>query len=562
MLFTYETRKVYTNETPWKLDINDFSKWEALTDPGHYQGDHRTSHQRSGRMEQQPPLQDSKPSSLTPGSLLAQCQELHTSVLAFRNTATAQYTPVELGSYMKSLVSELKVLERLATVAESSNSTYEDEDVGSDTDRIKHTLRSSNLRFLTTVWNMARRCRNVIALSRREYVGGTGGHGGKGVIVDVVADMGLLWIKIVTIGERKLLFDIAKEGWDEIWDESDSEASNDTETAPNPSRLNGSGVSDSTAGSVQTNQTDSGLPLVKMVKDIVSVTRTTKIRYRHPELLVYFPNFEENKLSAPVAKVIAMLRATGATIHCGTGDIELANLPSLPQQNSDSFELMLPRTLPDLTPVLNIDCTILLALISDLSHLHLDEHDAHNEPLKRQLAGERARPLLPEILYPALAGRKLITSDLAAQRMWEIVNTLGTPGEKARADILFQQGPFASSDRIEKDLIDCLQEHSDHNVPAELRLPIEIINEVETKDNNAPQELLVLQPILSDINWSVTVLGWSRKVTTVTSNRAAAKQIEHMMQKLPEGILGPDIWVVDIACSLVGKERKRGPRET
>lgn len=491
---------------------------------------------------------------VTAGSLLLQCQELYQAVQLFQSKATTQFTPVDVGSFLKSLASEIRSLERIAA-ANTIDQTPAPDPVYSDTeDTVRHALRSSNLSFLQTVWNLARRCRNVVALSRREK--GGGGSGRKGTVVDVVSEMGLLWVKVVTLGERKLLFEIAKEGWDVgIWD--DSEDGYDTKDT------NGHAEYEKVAVEGEKGDTDaeSILPLIGMVKGLVDAARSRKVQYRHPEVLVYLPNLQEEKIRTPaVMKVLASLRATGATILCGdTGEIKLQTFPSLTTLAlEDDYGSMLPMTEPILSDVLNIDCTILLALISDLSHFHLDEKNTYNEPIKKQLHSERVRPLLPDILYPALAGRKLITSRLAALRMREIVETLGTKEEKIRADIIMKEGGFSDNNLSSTQLCGYLKERSVHRIPEDIRLPIEVIDAQQQIQNTIPASgLALLDPVLSDINKSVFLLGWCEKATTITSNRVVAKQIENVLNVAPGDVVGPGIYLIDIARSLVGKERLR-----
>lgn len=66
--------------------------------------------------------------------------------------------------------------------------------------------------------------------------------------------------------------------------------------------------------------------------------------------------------------------------------------------------------------------------------------------------------------------------------------------------------------------------------------------------------------ILSDINYSVFMYGWSTGVTTISSNRTVVKQIEATIEDHrngDEGLEGPLVWVCDTARSLAGKDKDR-----
>jgi hypothetical protein len=66
--------------------------------------------------------------------------------------------------------------------------------------------------------------------------------------------------------------------------------------------------------------------------------------------------------------------------------------------------------------------------------------------------------------------------------------------------------------------------------------------------------------ILSDINRSVFLYGWVTGLTTITSNRAVAKQVASMIEEdmhEDEEVDGPQVWVCDTARSLVAKDKNR-----
>jgi hypothetical protein len=66
--------------------------------------------------------------------------------------------------------------------------------------------------------------------------------------------------------------------------------------------------------------------------------------------------------------------------------------------------------------------------------------------------------------------------------------------------------------------------------------------------------------ILSDINYSVFMYGWSTAVTTISSNRTVVKQIETTIEEHRNGderLEGPPVWVCDTARSLAGKDKDR-----
>ena len=67
--------------------------------------------------------------------------------------------------------------------------------------------------------------------------------------------------------------------------------------------------------------------------------------------------------------------------------------------------------------VLNIDCTVLLAFASDLSHGRVEPEDWHNKAISRQIEMESEDQLLPSSLLPACGSRDMVCTREAAIRM-------------------------------------------------------------------------------------------------------------------------------------------------
>ena len=81
----------------------------------------------------------------------------------------------------------------------------------------------------------------------------------------------------------------------------------------------------------------------------------------------------------------------------------------LKQLTADRFE--------SFSEVLNIDCTILLAFASDLSHGRVEPEDWHNKAISRQIEMENNEQLLPSSLLPACGSREMVCTREAAVRM-------------------------------------------------------------------------------------------------------------------------------------------------
>ena len=174
--------------------------------------------------------------------------------------------------------------------------------------------------------------------------------------------------------------------------------------------------------------------------------------------------------------------------------------------------------------------------------------------------------------------------------MREIVDTMGTEDELARARILLGEEEFIG--KPPGFLREALRERSSHLLPESLLLPIHVVipetdvvtiaptgpyvqdqptvHATSPEKDHFPSKIadrLVQSMHLSTINKSVFLYGWRQSLTTITSNRVVATGIEkHINQILDEMDLGdvsyegdfepPKMWVCETARSLVGKEKQ------
>jgi Protein of unknown function (DUF1308) len=496
-------------------------------------------------------------------SLLNLSQTLLEELTAFQLYLQSQKkdNAVDIRQFKSNVQSENRSLERIAVKTLEHEGC--DKEEGEAKNKILHVLRSSNLPFHEAVWNATKNCSGVAALGKRFSVRRIAPnessktksrvihasqmknadrlHRDKtySAPVDIVADDGASWIKVSTITERRLLFEMAKEGWED----SDGESAEDSDV-------------EDFAGKGR-----AGLDLLKLAEDMKTAASTVRVRYRHPKIHIILPKIREGRV-AQIDGVIRDLRQTGASVQCGQSESRPVD-----------FTSMLPQAHPALTSTLNIDCTILLALISDISHFR-----SHNLPpapngkfhsaIMQQIASEEARPLLETELLPVLKQRRLVCTEQAARRMREIVETMGTASEMARAHIILGESKYYGK----TNLATSLQELSDHKIPANLHLPLEVVRFDADMVAVKSEIALKVAEGLSVINRSVFLYGWGSGIVTVSSNRAVAKEIERRICEMLDDMsprrqdevqwhdeFSPDIWLCEIARSLIGKDKCRKP---
>ncbi|KAI9790742.1 MAG: hypothetical protein M1816_004883 [Peltula sp. TS41687] len=399
---------------------------------------------------------------------------------------------VDLKAFKNSLQTELKSLrKRDATI---------------------HNLRSSNLPFYTAVWDTAKSCCGVVAISKRFTIkiddDPNTSQPTEKFTVDIIANGGAEWVKVSTITEMRLIFEMTKNGWE--FGQSDTESKTDEEH--------------------DEDDDDTAIHLQKVVRDLQKAAAGIIFRYTHPKIRIVLPKVELG-VTKEIDHLMNTIIAQGCVVQCAKERIApLALDEAIPRMVYDEFALF--------TPTVNIDCTLLLALVSDLSHGPVTIQPSHHVAIRRQIEREETDRLLPTSLWPAMADREPVCTSHAARRMREIVDLIGTPEEKARTALLM--GDDAGG-RPRERLLDEFQEYSAHAVPREWRIPIKVVQEDEILDplGALPSVAKVVSEQLSDINRSVFLYGWARGITTLSSNRTVVKMIEKVVEE-SGGDVGPD----------------------
>lgn len=336
--------------------------------------------------------------------------------------------------------------------------------------------------------------------------------------------------------ERKIAMDLAREGW--CPDDSDE---------------------DSDVFSEDLDDLEDGL--YKQMRLIFDMSKVNKSHYDFPRICLVLTRVSED-CSAATRKILDRIRSLGVSVQLASKDWASNGSPAIPLQCHNMT--IDPRK--RLSVTLNVDCTILLAFISDLSHGQVEAEHWHHKFLARQMEMEKVTQLLPESIWPACASHPLVCTREAAVRMDEIVNDIGTVSERERARLLFRT--TTSSDSTESctlslpERLAALQTLSRYDIPADWRLPIEIVDvDVDACLVKLPEVAREVSDSLSALNRTVFMYGWAEGISTISSNRQTAKDIKVMIESRSRGlaVAGPHIWLSPTSRSLVGKE-KRGSK--
>lgn len=194
-----------------------------------------------------------------------------------------------------------------------------------------------------------------------------------------------------------------------------------------------------------------------------------------------------------------------------------------------------------MTSTINVDCTILLALISDISHLSRQQlssnpvgaSQTHHKAIMYQIESEESAPMLYNELYPLLVGRDLQCTSHAAQQMREIVEIMATASERRRAKVLLGEDGYTDQPAS----AEAFGHASLHYVPDGLRLPMKVIDvdvvQILSTERGSAMDFHEAFPAsvaaqakntlhLNLVNSSVFLYGWAHQITTLTSNRTVA----------------------------------------
>jgi len=341
-----------------------------------------------------------------------------------------------VNAFRNTILTDVKILEKALAKDPSSA-------------RTRQIVQCSNILFLEGAWAAAKRSSGLVRM-RTRVLKNLYSTAEESPLADVITENGLEWIRILTVTERKLLFDMARQGW------ADSDLSDEEDE-------------DEVAGLEQSNGKDYGeLSIVRIAEDLVKASKKVHVKYKHPRVRLVFTRIEAGTASSGnIQTMLERIRAIGAIVQCAD-HIPSPYSPPL----SEVMEELIVNEYRNFSSVLNLDCTILLALASDISHGKVERQPWFNKGIKRQIELESEEHLLPSLLYPAMGSHALVCTAKAAETMRHIVDTIGTPAEKARTAII-----MGDNSKSRAQLIEDLRSLSDYVVPDNWQIPIQAIDE-------------------------------------------------------------------------------------
>jgi hypothetical protein len=363
------------------------------------------------------------------------------------------------------------------------------------------------------------------------------------VEVDVVAD-GREWIAVKAISRDRLARQMNDCGWGwgehELGDEVDREEWEDT-------------------------------PLAIYVQRLVTAARMNRHEYRFPRIRLVLASLcrgvEELDILLHQLKHMDSL----VEVIIETQDSDFVTAPSPPLDIA--IGNLVGDELASLTSTVNLDHTILIDLISDLTHLDLEPQPWQSRTTRAQIEEENsyAGGLMARVLYPVLADRELVCTREAAEHFHDVLRTVGTESERERGRLLIPWGGSDTQGMSSEHIRERFQELTIHPLPSSVQIPVTVIDEPWDMDAVAaaiskgalPQvaQDVALSSGFKSSKLSIFVYGWAAELTTVTSNKEVRGQIRTWIEahRKNDEELGPQIYRLEVTRNLLAKAAN--PRE-
>ncbi|WYZ36822.1 hypothetical protein EsH8_II_000328 [Colletotrichum jinshuiense] len=331
-------------------------------------------------------------------------------------------------------------------------------------------------------WSAIKKCHSVTWL--RFAVPYQKSDGQTSVFVSAIVDNGHEWLRVLSTAERALLVQMAEA--DFPWDEPDV-----TDDDPELAEV--------------INDEESQIEILKCAKQLLAAANAIHGGYRHRIRLV-LPNVYRGRVAA-IDRFLDGVQSLGneeisLTLECA----EETQSPPPPIETAISNLLSLGDTAPEipLTPVLNIDTSIFVAMTTDISHNHGSGRKWRPKILEDVADEAEHGPRLSKSLYPIIHGHTLVCTREAAETCLRMVYDASTESEVSRLEILLGQETLRgrqdnktaflervlrqdgwpieengqeATERRRRKLISELQKLSCHPVPEDLQLPIRIVED-------------------------------------------------------------------------------------
>jgi hypothetical protein len=265
-------------------------------------------------------------------------------------------------------------------------------------------VKSSNLCYLEAVHKAILQSNNVVAVMKNFFISDTPIHysgRSRGIVkVDVVAENGLVWIRVNARNAKGLRHDIAG-----LEESSSSEEEDEQEEA-----------------------IDGNLALFRKAKALIASAERHLVHFQKPIVVYAFMRISTGEDQYVDEQIIDKLPQLGIIVYLKS-DKPLSEVYGQ-ALNSSKQETQV------ITDKLNLDVSTVMAVISEMVHRKgITPSMVRGEALELQATHELSHPLLPE-LAKILDKKQLFVTQGALDKLYTIVPVVGGPKETARFEYM------------------------------------------------------------------------------------------------------------------------------
>jgi hypothetical protein len=462
--------------------------------------------------------------------------------------------PTGLSSLLRDMTKERQALQKISV------------DLAESVDHDEELLRKLGNRLGASVtfinhasshWSILRRCRSLAAVNqsfdsttkesrRRHILARASEASGKekqllqrelkeqGRVEVHVVDGGSEWVDIRSVNLDRLARQMTDAGWG--WGEHER-------------------------GDVVDEEEWESVLLAKQVRRVVQAARLNRWEYRIPRVRLVLPKLRIGE-NEDVDVFLEQFTRLDPWVELMIDDANSAFLTNAPLPTDEALDnLQGDDELARLTPTINMDHTILIDLISDITHAKLEAQPWQATTTQAQIRDENSTEdgIMAKTLYPILRGRRLVCTKEAAEHFHEVLSTVGTATERQRGHLLV---PDPSSQSSENHARFCAL--SIHPPPPDVQIPITIRSdptdfEAAVDDGRLPRVALDVARCggFKSSKLSIYMHGWMEDIVTVTSNKEISGHIKTLVEanRRPgeETVVGPRIHKLDVTRNLLAK---------
>ena len=310
------------------------------------------------------------------------------------------------------------------------------------------------------------------------------------------------------------------------------------------------------------------VPLAVQVRRLAEAARLNRHEYAVPRVRVVLPNIGRGD-HPDVAVFLGQLTRLDPLVQILIEDRDSDFMKAPTAALEAVLDNLVGDELAGLTPTLNIDHTILIDLISDITHALLTPEPWQAPTTQLQIEEERRHHdgLMAKTLYPVLAGRRLVCTREAAEHFHDVLRTVGTASERQRGRLLV---PWDEDTRAmaAEDIRAQFAALSIHPPPADVQIPITVLPtswDDPSSVSNAVEEGRLPRVALDvarcgnfgSSKLSIYMQGWASGDVTVTSNKEIRGQIRTWVEAHRQGDedAGPRICRLNVTRNLLAKSK-------